>query len=326
MVVGGVDDICGGGGNSSSCSGGADDVVAPFAAPIVGVDGQHYFDAVGDVTEIATKEGVAYVIDSSIQEDILEEIDTIRLSLPLNSKRPTVDRRFYVDRNKDRTAGADDASDEGDTSTNASSNCFSICKLLERTIQQAILSSSQSQQDNNKRCDSTTASSRNDNNGDSSSKLDDDLGGGTGVTGVFVIKYLRFLEYTRLGTQKLDIHTDGCKVCEDTGYQSTHTLLLYLTTCCAPVNVDDDSGGTCCSSGETILYDKMQKEDLVVAEQQQAPQQPSQQDYVTIYKTKPLRGRILLFPHRVPHSGQPLLHETSLPKICLRAEVCLFQL
>ena len=96
-----------------------------------------------------------------------------------------------------------------------------------------------------------------------------------------------------------------------------------MTTCEA---ISGDSGD-CCSSGETILYDKiLQKEDLVAGQQQLSHQShQSQHDYVALYKTQPIRGRILLFPHRVPHSGQPILHETSLPKICLRAEVCLFQ-
>ena len=296
---------------SSSTGSSASDVVARHDDDNILVG-----DCQVDVTEIVTKEGIAYVIDSSINEDILEEIDRIRLSLPLNSKRPTVDRRFYVDHNKNKetTAAASFAADDDDTSTDS----LSICKLLELTIQSAIRNT---QNHRLQRCKDGD-NEENSNNHDAAA--------GVGTTrcstgtpgddtveraGVFVIKYLRFLEYTQIGTQKLDIHTDGCKVCEDTGYKSTHTLLLYLTTCEA---ISGDSGD-CCSSGETILYDKiLQKEDLVAGQQQ------LQQEYVALYKTQPIRGRILLFPHRVPHSGQPILHETSLPKICLRAEVCLF--
>jgi hypothetical protein len=49
------------------------------------------------VLHIETAQGSAWVIDSVLSEDTLESMDSFRLSLSLDSKRPTVDRRFFAD-------------------------------------------------------------------------------------------------------------------------------------------------------------------------------------------------------------------------------------
>ena len=107
---------------------------------------------------------------------------------------------------------------------------------------------------------------------------------------VHVFRYQRFLEYTREGIG-LDAHTDGTKICDDTECVSTHTMLLYLADCAV--------------GGETLLLKQC-------AELEQKGN--------VIHATKPRRGRILLFPHSTPHAGAPVV---NVPKICLRAEVCL---
>ena len=48
-----------------------------------------------EVLVIRTEQGNAYVIDSALDEPTLDWIDQFRRSLPLDSKRPTVDRRFF---------------------------------------------------------------------------------------------------------------------------------------------------------------------------------------------------------------------------------------
>jgi 2OG-Fe(II) oxygenase superfamily len=109
---------------------------------------------------------------------------------------------------------------------------------------------------------------------------------------VHILAYMRFLEYDQVGGC-LDPHTDGNKVCEDTGLSSTHTMLLYLRDC--------EVGG------ETILL---------------APSfMPKDTSTRGIVKAvKPQVGRILLFPHPTWHEGAPTV---DVPKLCLRAEVAI---
>jgi 2OG-Fe(II) oxygenase superfamily len=102
---------------------------------------------------------------------------------------------------------------------------------------------------------------------------------------VHILAYMRFLEYDQVGGC-LDPHTDGNKVCEDTGLPSTHTMLLYLSDCHV--------------GGETILLAKDTR--------------------VIVQAVKPRVGRILLFPHPTWHEGAPTV---DVPKLCLRAEVAL---
>ena len=49
------------------------------------------------VIEVSTDQGPAWVIEQILTEETLRFIDNFRLSLSLDSKRPTVDRRFFAD-------------------------------------------------------------------------------------------------------------------------------------------------------------------------------------------------------------------------------------
>ena len=46
---------------------------------------------------IETPQGKVFVIDAALEEESLTQIDDFRSSLSLDSKRPTVDRRFFAD-------------------------------------------------------------------------------------------------------------------------------------------------------------------------------------------------------------------------------------
>ena len=98
-----------------------------------------------------------------------------------------------------------------------------------------------------------------------------------------VFKHLRFLHYERSGGI-LPPHVDLCRVDEVSGKRSTHTFILYLTDC--------ESGG-----GTALLTQLKDPE--------------------TIVSVQPKRGRVLLFPHLCPHSGE--LTDSS--KLLLRGEV-----
>lgn len=213
-----------------------------------------------EVRIITTKQGIAYVIDSTLDEITLRWIDEFRLSLPLDSKRPTVNRRFFAD-----------GPLQGNTDLSLTVNIKlhtdrPMANLLEVAIQKVI----------------------------------SEFQNGPRLCHVF--RYQRFLEYTQPGS-KLDPHTDGTKICDDTHVTSTHTLLLYLTDC--------ECGG------ETLLMTECTKD---------MPTKSADGDSFfnycdpVLYATQPRRGRILLFPHATPHAGAFV---ESVPKICLRAEVCL---
>ncbi|CAJ1967336.1 unnamed protein product [Cylindrotheca closterium] len=171
---------------------------------------------------IETQQGPAWVIDDAIPESKLQCIDAFRETLELNSKRPTVDRRFFADEIGTRP----------------------MATALEDALNSMMIS------------------------------------------GKFhVFQYQRFLEYRKEGAS-LDPHTDGTKICDNTNYKSTHTLLLYLSDCK--------------EGGETLILNQCSW------------------DATVLYPTKPQRGRILLFPHACPHAGNVV---KDVPKICLRAEV-----
>ena len=101
------------------------------------------------------------------------------------------------------------------------------------------------------------------------------------------LPHMRFLCYSQAGTV-LAPHVDLCRVDHSTGKRSTHSFLLYLTTC--------ETGG------ETTLLGNLSGEgrNQVFA------------------KVKPKRGRLLLFPHNCPHEGEKVL---SVPKLLIRGEV-----
>ena len=221
---------------------------------------------------IDTKEGRAYVIDSALDENTLRWIDEFRLSLPLDSKRPTVDRRFFAD-------GPPGPSYPTDTSPPLHAH-RPMSHILETAIRRTL---AETCQDGDESSDSNQP------------QLD-----------CHVFRYQRFLEYTRLGS-KLDPHTDGTKICDDTKRTSTHTLLLYLTDC--------EVGG------ETILMSECSKEIPIPPNDNGNNNNKYTNVPLVLYPTQPRRGRILLFPHLTPHAGAGVV---SPPKICLRAEVCIF--
>jgi 2OG-Fe(II) oxygenase superfamily len=238
---------------------------------------------------ISTNQGKAYVIDSSISEETLQWIDNFRCSLTLNSKRPTVDRRFFADGLETTLLGKQDDLTALSSSTSHLDSERPMASLLERAIERSICSTYKSD--------------------GCWDHQEPDISRRLLLQRCHVFRYQRFLEYTKLGSQ-LDPHTDGNKVCDDTQLTSTHTLLLYLTDC--P------------EGGETLLLTKCAKEatqkieslerDPTVVDHNDA------HDSILVYATIPKRGRILIFPHSTPHAGAKVV---SLPKICLRAEVAL---
>jgi hypothetical protein len=210
-----------------------------------------------EAIHLGESNGKAFVLDHVLASDSLLALDRLRMSLPLDQKRPTVDRRFFTDKNQEVTAPF-----------------FAGMRLEEEKrpvatlLEEAILGEL-----------ATLA------------YPDDETSARSPVPRCHVLSYMRFLEYNRPG-QGLAPHTDGTKICEDTGLRSTHTLLLYLTDCGA-------SGG-----GATRLWRHRGDEPW--------------------RSVLPQRGRILLFPHCTWHEGAPVDPRVVGPgKICLRAEVFL---
>lgn len=212
-------------------------------------------------TTLMTKHHVAWVIDESLSEDFMSMVHDVRLSLPLDAKRPTVKRRFFSAA-KERPA---------------------IIEGLQRAVQTAI------------QYDEPTLTEQL--NQGENPQMDDQATTTTGITKervkVHVLSYMRYLEYDKIGG-RLDPHTDGNKVCEETGHRSTHTLLLYLRDCHR--------------GGETVLLESSKKK--------------GEASPVVVEAIQPRLGRILLFPHAIWHEGAPT---EDVPKICLRAEVCLYR-
>ena len=204
----------------------------------------------------------------------LRWMDDVRLSLPLDSKRPTVDRRFW----------ADDGRQVNDNDNN-DNNTHLVLKLqlhptrpvahwIESVITQALASSD----------DATSAN----------------------ATVCHVFRYQRFLEYHRAGGQ-LAVHTDGTKVCDDTGRRSTHTALLYLTDCAV--------------GGETVLLRRHNHVNTTTTTEDNHDDSDDGDDGTMIDAVSPRRGRLLLFPHATPHAGAVVV---ATPKICWRAEVAMY--
>jgi hypothetical protein len=79
-----------------------------------------------------------------------------------------------------------------------------------------------------------------------------------------------------------------------TSVSSTHTFLLYLRTCAA--------------GGETALLEDVKSPAGAVG----ACTAPA------LANVKPVRGRLLVFPHNCPHAGRPVI---DAPKLVLRGEL-----
>jgi hypothetical protein len=139
---------------------------------------------------------------------------------------------------------------------------------------------------------------------------------------VYCNKYLRILEYVKVG-KSLSPHTDGHKICEDTGTKSTHTLLLYLTDL-------DEGGETVLINGRTEGWAKqlevvvppecrmnaLLENNMVETIELEGEDFPP--SHAVSMGVSPRRGRVCVFPHEWPHAGAVT---QSLPKIMLRAEV-----
>jgi len=104
------------------------------------------------------------------------------------------------------------------------------------------------------------------------------------TSSITVLPHMRFLCYSHQGTE-LAPHVDLSRVDTCSGARSTHSFLLYLTTCTL--------------GGETALLEDVTGSAILAL-------------------AKPKRGRLLLFPHRCPHSG---LSVESVPKLLIRGEV-----
>ena len=89
---------------------------------------------------VSTNQGKAYVIDSSISEETLQWIDNFRCSLTLNSKRPTVDRRFFADGLETTLLGKQDDSTALSSSTSHLDSERPMARLLESAIEDSICS------------------------------------------------------------------------------------------------------------------------------------------------------------------------------------------
>ena len=111
------------------------------------------------------------------------------------------------------------------------------------------------------------------------------------LSGILVFPHMRFLCYSHQGTE-LAPHVDLRRIHQFTGERSTHSFLLYLTTC--------EQGG------ETALLGDVAGEG----------------SGVILARAKPKRGRLLLFPHCCPHSG---LAVVNTPKLLIRGEVLLIR-
>ena len=111
------------------------------------------------------------------------------------------------------------------------------------------------------------------------------------LSGILVFPHMRFLCYSHKGTE-LAPHVDLRRIHQFTGERSTHSFLLYLTTC--------EQGG------ETALLGDVAGEG----------------SGVILARAKPKRGRLLLFPHCCPHSG---LAVVDTPKLLIRGEVLLIR-
>ena len=104
--------------------------------------------------------------------------------------------------------------------------------------------------------------------------------------GVVVLPQMRFLNYEDSGGS-LAPHIDLSRV-DEKGRRSTHTFLLYLTTC--------EHGG------ETALLQSVNQ----------------QQNDGVLAVVQPVEARLLVFPHICPHEGRVT---QNVPKILVRGEL-----
>jgi hypothetical protein len=132
-------------------------------------------------------------------QQLIDTINHIRSTLPLDSKRPTVNRRFYHDTD------------------------LRIVQHLERIVYDALTSLSTP-------TSTTSVSIHDDVNHDNSIIRNQQTKTKKIHYTIYCNRYLRILEYNTSGIG-LPPHTDGIKICDTTQHHSTHTLLFYLSNC-----------------------------------------------------------------------------------------------
>jgi hypothetical protein len=252
-----------------------------------------------------------FILDNFCDEQFLSSVQRIRFALPLDSKRPTVDRRFYVDQDRH------------------------IVNELERILREALNICAQIIGRNRPCSDFVCA---------------DDFCSNSHSFLVHCNKYLRILEYSHAGCG-LPPHTDGTKVCEVTGRRSTHTLLLYLSDCAVggeTVLMDGLAGwskhpqitvppgriyrheadsrtlsdSTAFQSLNVVAsYGSRDNDDDDEGADPACTSSSSSSSHVSL-GISPRVGRIFVMPHGWPHAGAQC---HSVPKLVLRAEVTLAQ-
>jgi hypothetical protein len=280
------------------------------------VDRTDDFDGVEDQESVVVPYG--FILDNFCNATFLTAVHRIRCALPLDAKRPTVDRRFYVDQDRQ------------------------IVHELERILHDALtICANNSIGRNRQCCFDFVGGAAGDfccHNGHS-----------------FLIhcnKYLRILEYSLAGCG-LPPHTDGTKVCEVTGRRSTHTLLLYLSDCAVGgETVLMDTGTQTgwskkhqqiitvppgkiyrpeADSRRTTRLDSTtfqsvhvvasclgsRRHDNDQAADRACTSTSSSSNHVSL-GISPKAGRIFVMPHDWPHAGAQC---QSVPKLVLRAEV-----
>jgi hypothetical protein len=234
--------------------------------------------------------GLGLVLDNHCPSDwITETVEDIRLRLPLDSKRPTVSRRFYHD-----IDGV-------------------IVHELERLVYGALVGSSILTVHEPASASNTRGIFE---------KIACSSGTETYLR-IYCNPYVRILEYDTVGCG-LAPHTDGTKVCDTTRYKSTHTLLLYLSDCkkggeTAIMLKDHDSWSKC--SQVIVPLDRVYKlsgDGLGIHHRNTIDVTYGCTSSNVCLGVSPIVGRIFLFPHEWPHAGAIC---ENVPKIMLRAEM-----
>jgi hypothetical protein len=232
--------------------------------------------------------GLGMIIDCDDQSSKLSDVvEACRTSLPLNSKRPTVNRRFFHDVDG------------------------KIAPLIERIVFNALICRRTEDESSFGGTEHGIFQNLTNHDGDST------------YFHVYCNRYVRILEYDVVGSG-LAPHTDGSKICDTTRYKSTHTLLLYLSDCeigGETVFMDSAHDGWSKCSQVVVPKDRIYKipdaMDCVRHRNATDMSQGCSQTCVCL-GVSPRIGRICLFPHEWPHAGA--LCE-SVPKIVLRAEM-----
>lgn len=230
------------------------------------------------------------VMDHYCTHEFLSLLNDTRINLPLDSKRPTCDRRFFCD--QDRT----------------------IVSILESVVKKGLLESFGNDGEIVKWNGITDDESN-------------DVNDNNKMHTIFVNKYLRILEYTRPGVELLP-HSDGSKVCDETAIQSTHTLLLFLSNCEeGGETLLMDGCNNEWSKQKRLVLDSMHRFQHPTENESGSYRRcvsldrliPN--DHHVILGVQPIVGRIFVFPHHWAHAGAIC---QSVPKIALRAEITIF--